>query len=396
LPAERPRIPRPIWALGVVSLLMDASSEAIHSLLPVFVVVTLGASPLALGWLEGLAEATAALLKAFSGVLSDRLGRRKALAVAGYGLSALSKPLFALAGSLAPVFVARIVDRVGKGVRGAPRDALVAELAPAAIRGACFGLRQALDTVGAFLGPLLAMALMVLLAGDIRAVFWVSALPALLAVAVLWLGVREPDRAPPGPDGTAVAPRWADAAALPRRYWMLVVTATLFSLARFSEAFLLVAASENGLALRWVPIALVVMNVCYAAAAYPAGALSDRLGRRAPLAAGCAVLIGADVVLALAGGVAMTLAGIGLWGIHLALTQGQLTAMVADRSPARLHGTAFGLYHLASGLALLGASLLAGALWQARGPSATFTVGALLAALALASLAVLERPASRA
>ncbi len=375
-------IPRPIWALGFVSLLMDASSEAIHSLLPVFVVVTLGASPIALGLLEGIAEATAAVLKAFSGVISDRMARRKPLAVAGYGLSALSKPLFAIAGSLGLVFTARIIDRVGKGIRGAPRDALVADLSPDAIRGACYGLRQALDTVGAFAGPLLAMALMALFAGDIRTVFWVSTVPALICVAVLVKGVQEPPRTV-AKAGAGASLTWSGMRDLGPAYWRTVGLGVLFMLARFSEAFLVVAATEQGFAATWVPAVFVVMNITYAAGAYPAGALSDRVGRHGLLALGCAVLITADLVLAFGSGALAVLAGVALWGVHLALTEGLLVALVADAAPAAARGTAFGVFHLLRGGALLAASVVAGALWQFAGAGATFLTGAALATAAL-------------
>ena len=378
------RLPAGVWALGAVSLFMDTSSELIHGLLPVFMVGVLGASLTSVGAIEGIAEATASLTRVFSGALSDALRRRKLPTLAGYALAAASKPLFALAPSLAWVLVARVVDRLGKGIRGAPRDALVADITPAALRGAAYGLRQSLDTVGAIAGPLAAIALMAAFAGDIRAVLWVALGPAMLAVVVLAVGVREPARKA-GVIETR-PPRLADARALGAAFWALTGLAVLLGLARFSEAFLVLRASALGLSAEWVPMVLVVMNVVYAAAAYPAGVLSDRRGRRAPLVAGLGLLVAADLVLAAAPGLAAAMVGVALWGLHLGLTQGLLSALVADAVPARLRGTAFGVFHTAAGLAALAASLLAGALWDSFGAAAPFLAGALFA-LAAGALA---------
>ena len=388
-----PAIPRSIWALGFVSLLMDVSSELIHSLLPVFMVTTLGASALTVGLIEGTAEATALIVKVFSGVLSDWIGRRKPLAVLGYGLGALSKPLFALAASSGWVLAARLIDRTGKGMRGAPRDALVADLAPEAIRGAAFGLRQALDTVGAFAGPLLAIALMLLWANDFRAVFWVAVIPALLSVALLAFGVQEPERAA-GPQRLNPIRREA-LRRLPSAYWWVVALGAVFTLARFSEAFLVLRASEGGLALAWTPLVLVGMNLVYSAAAYPFGKLSDRMDHGRLLALGLALLIGADLALAASNHWGWVWAGISLWGLHLAVTQGLLARMVADSAPPDLRGTAYGFFNLLSGLAMLVASGLAGALWTGLGARATFLAGAAFAVLALAALLLRAASARR-
>jgi MFS family permease len=383
--AATSRLPAGIWALGFVSLLMDVSSEMIHSLLPVFLVSGLGASMLAVGLIEGAAEATALAMKVFSGVWSDWLGRRKPLAVLGYGLGAASKPLFALATTTGMVLGARLIDRVGKGLRGAPRDALVADLVPASQRGAAYGLRQALDTVGAFLGPLVAIGLMLLWANDFHAIFWVAVIPGVLSVALLAFGVHEPD-APPG--AARVNPiRRENLRRLGTGYWWVVGIGALFTLARFSEAFLVLRAQQGGLPIAWAPLVLIAMNVVYAFGAYPFGKLADRMSRKALLAAGLAVLVGADLALAAADHGVLLWAGIALWGLHMALTQGLLAAMVADASPAPLRGTAFGVFNLASGLALLGASVLAGALWDRLGGASTFLAGAALSTLALLALA---------
>ena len=382
-------MPAAIWALGCVSLLMDISSELIHSLLPVFMVTTLAASATMVGLIEGTAEATALVLKVFSGVISDYWGRRKPLALFGYGLGALSKPLFALAMSPGMVLGARLIDRVGKGVRGAPRDALVADIAPPDMRGAAFGLRQALDTVGAFLGPLLAIGLMLLWAGDFRAVFWVAIIPAALSVVVLALGVREPEHPRP-PVRTNPISR-ANLGRLDRAYWGVVAVGALFTLARFSEAFLVLRALDGGLAVAWTPLVLIAMNVVYAAAAYPCGRLADRMSHARLLGMGLVLLIAADVALAMGAQGPWLWGGILLWGLHMAMTQGLLAAMVADTAPADLRGTAYGFFNLVSGGALLLASVLAGVLWDHSGSALTFVAGAGLAAAALLALPLLVR-----
>ena len=384
-------LPAGIWALGFGSLFMDVSSEMIHSLLPIFMVTTLGVSMVTVGIIEGIAEATAAILKVFSGALSDWLGKRKFLMILGYGLAAFTKPIFPLATSIGWVATARFVDRIGKGIRGAPRDALVADITPVTLRGAAYGLRQALDSVGALLGPLLAVLCMLWLANDLRAVMWVAVVPAFIAVAVLLIYVREPER---GPDDDPVkAPlTLADARGLPLRYWLVVGLGAVFTLARFSEAFLVLRAEDVGLALGFVPVVMVVMNALYAAAAYPAGAAADRMRARTLLLFGLALLVAADVVLALAGGAFAVFAGAALWGLHMAFTQGLLSKLVADTVPERLRGTGFGIFNLVSGGALLLASVIAGALWSALGPAATFLAGAAFAAVA--AMGVLISPSS--
>lgn len=385
----RARLPAGVWALGFVSLFMDVSSEMIHALLPVYLVGTMGATMLVVGVIEGIAEATAQIVKVFSGALSDWLGKRKPVAIAGYGLAALTKPVFPLAGSLGWIVAARFVDRVGKGIRGAPRDALVADLTPEASRGAAFGLRQTLDTVGAFLGPMLAIGLMWLTADNIPLVFWAAVIPAALSVMVLFIWVKEPKR--DGPPARAPLSRKAMVALGPA-FWAVAGVAGLFSLARFSEAFLVLKAADSGLATALVPLVLIVMNLVYALAAYPAGALSDRDGGRVRvLTIGVLLLVAGDLALAFGPGLSGAFAGIALWGVSMGFTQGAFAALVADTVPARLRGTGFGVLNLVTGLAALGASLLAGALWDLVGVQSTFLVGAGLAALSLAALAPLAR-----
>jgi MFS family permease len=382
----RPKLPAGIWALGFVSLLMDVSSELIHSLLPVFLVSALGTSVLAVGLIEGAAESTALIVKVFSGVISDYMGRRKPLAVLGYGLGALSKPLFALATSAGFVLGARLLDRVGKGLRGAPRDALVADLAPPEIRGAAFGLRQALDTVGAFLGPLLAVAFMLLWQDDFRHVFWLAVVPAVLSIAVLLFGVHEPEHAREGRRQNPI--RRDNLVRLGRPYWWVVGAGAVFTLARFSEAFLVLRAREGGLALAWTPLVLIAMNAVYAVFAFPFGKLADKMSHATLLGWGLLVLIVADLLLASAKGGPVMWSGIALWGLHMAMTQGLLATMVADTSPEDLRGTAFGCFNLVSGVALLIASGVAGLLWDWFGASTTFLTGAGLTAAALLLLSV--------
>ena len=382
------QIPLSIWVLGFVSLLMDISSEMIHSLLPLFMVTTLGASAFTVGLVEGLAESTALIVKVFSGALSDYLGKRKGLAVFGYALGALTKPLFAIAPSMGVVLTARLLDRVGKGIRGAPRDALVADIAPAHLRGAAFGLRQSLDTVGAFVGPLLAVGLMLLWANDFRAVFWVAVVPGVLAVVLLLVGVREPER----PAGQAAAKRSnpitrQNLKRLGTPYWWVVGIGAVFTLARFSEAFLVLRAQQGGMAIALVPLVMVAMNVVYAVSAYPFGKLSDRVSHTTLLAAGLVVLIAADLVLASSNHWAVVLGGVALWGVHMGITQGLLATMVANTAPADLRGTAYGFFNLMSGLALLVASGLAGLVWDQLGAAFTFYAGAIFCVLALIALA---------
>jgi len=409
------RLPRVVWLLGLVSLCMDLSSEMIHALLPVFLVSTLGASTLTLGLIEGLAEGTALIAKVFSGVLSDRIGLRKPLVVLGYGMAALTKPLFPLANSAGWVLGARLMDRIGKGIRGAPRDALVADITPSDIRGAAYGLRQALDTAGALLGPLAAIALMAIFNDNIRAVFWVAVIPAAAAVAMLVFGVQEPaqhtlplppgegrgeggsprNNAPspcplPGGEGSKTAeqnlPHWRDWRTLGAAFWAVAAIGAAFSLARLSEAFLVLRAHDAGLSLGWTPLALATMNVTYVGSVYPVGRLSDRIGRTSLLMVGIAVLIAADLVLAFGASIAVILFGVALWGLHMGLTHGLMAAMVADTAPADLRGTAFGVFNFICGFATLAASLLAGALWQWGGPTPTFITGAAFSTAALVGL----------
>lgn len=377
-------VPAGVWTLGFVSMFMDVSSEMIHSLLPVFLVTGLGASVALVGLIEGVAEATASITKVFSGYISDRLGKRKLLAVIGYGLGALTKPIFPLAVTPFEVFGARFADRIGKGIRGAPRDALVADLVSPEIRGAAFGLRQSLDTIGAFAGPLVAMGLMVLLAGDIRGVFAWAVVPALMAVALLLFGVREPVASKQSDPSAQMPIRWREVSAMGRPFWSVVVLGVVFTLARFSEAFLVLRAQDVGLPIALVPIVMVVMNVVYSLVSAPAGSLSDRIDRRWILAGGLVCLIAADLALALGTNVVAILVGVALWGLHMGLTQGLLSALIVDTAPARLRGTAFGVFNLASGVAMLAASTVAGLLWTESGARATFLFGAGVALIALA------------
>jgi MFS family permease len=375
-------VPATVWTLGFVSLLMDVSSELIHSLLPVFLTSVVGASTVYVGLIEGVAEATAAIVKVFSGAFSDRIGKRKLLVGIGYGLSAVTKPIFPLAGTAWEVLAARFIDRIGKGIRDAPRDALIADITPSAVRGAGYGIRQALDTVGGFAGPLLAVALMALYADNFRAVFWWALLPAALAVLLIVVGVREPD-------GTKASAqrgwpvRKQDLKRMPPAFWIVIAIGVVFALARFSQAFLVLKAQAEGLALALIPLVLVWMNLVYALAATPAGILSDKIGRVNVLLCGLAALVVADLALAFVPGLGGVVIGVGLWGLYLGFSQGLLSALVADTAPEDLRGTAFGLFNLVTGGALLAASVLAGWLWSGFGPTATFTAGAVFSGFAI-------------
>jgi MFS family permease len=388
-PAVRQGIPAGVWILGFVSMLMDISSEMIHALLPIYMVTVLGTSALAVGIIEGIAEATASITKVFSGALSDWLGKRKALAALGYGLAAFTRPIFASALSIEWLIAARFIDRVGKGIRGAPRDALVADIAPAHLRGASFGLRQSLDTIGAFLGPLLAIGLMWLTVDDFQVVFWIAAIPAFLAVGLILVAVKEPDR-PKELRRVRMPLQRDELRRLGASYWWVVAVATVFTLARFSEAFLILRAQSIGLPLALVPIVLVIMALAYSLSAYPIGVLSDRVNRLTLLAIGLLLLIVADLVLAFATGIVGVGIGVVFWGLHMGFTQGLLATLIADEAPAELRGTAFGVFNLMTGVALLVASLVAGALWDMTGPQGTFLAGAAFALLTLAGLLVIR------
>ncbi|HRL26210.1 MAG TPA: MFS transporter [Alcaligenes sp.] len=383
-------IPRSVWALGFVSMFMDISSEMIHALLPIYMVAVLGTSVLAVGLIEGIAEATASIMKVFSGAISDRFGKRKLLAVIGYGLGALTKPVFPLAGTLGWLVGARFVDRIGKGIRGAPRDALVADVTPHDIRGAAYGLRQTLDTIGAFTGPLLAMSLMWWTANNYQLVFWFAVLPAFVSVAILVLFVREP-KLPATSRPRKLPLSKAELARLGTRYWWIIGIGLAFTLARFSEAFLILRAQATGLEPMWAPAVLVVMGLAYSLSAYPAGVLSDRMRKMDLLLIGVALLIAADLVLAFVPGLAGLGLGVALWGLHMGFTQGLFNVLIADSAPADLRGTAFGMFHLLTGVALLLASIIAGALWDAIGFQGTFAAGACFAGLTAISLLILRR-----
>jgi MFS family permease len=383
-------IPPGVWALGLVSLFMDISSEMIHALLPIYLVTVMGASTLTVGIIEGIAEATAAVVKVFSGALSDTLGKRKLLAVIGYGLAAITKPVFPLAPTVGWLVAARFIDRIGKGIRGAPRDALVADISPGHLRGASFGLRQSLDTIGAFAGPSLAILLMWMFANNITAVFWFAVIPAFLAMAFMIFGVKEPERPPELRKVRSPLSR-EELSRLGSGYWAVAAIAVVFTLARFSEAFLLLKAQSVGLPLMLVPVVMVVMNLVYALAAYPAGVLSDNGSRTRILVVGLSLLVIADLVLAFSTSVTGVMVGVVLWGLHMGFTQGLLTTLVADTAPAELRGTAFGMYNLLTGVALLSASVLAGALWDWGGPQATFLAGAAFTAVSLVGLGAIVK-----
>ncbi len=386
------RLPGGIWALGFVSLFMDISSEMIHGLLPVFLTSVLGASAEMVGLIEGVGEATASISKLFSGWVSDKLGKRKALTVIGYGLGAFSKPLFALAPTPTVVLAARFSDRVGKGIRGAPRDAMVGDFVPVGLRGAAYGLRQALDTVGAFAGPLIAIVLMAVLHDNFRLIFWLALIPGLISVLVLLVAVREPPH-----EAVANQPRlqFGDLKTLGAPYWTVVGIGAVLTLARFSEAFLILRAQSLGLSLALAPLILVVMSIVYSLSAYPLGALSDKVDRKLMLAIGFAILIISDIVLAVAPNLLAVMAGVALWGLHMGMTQGLLAALVADEAPANLRATSFGVFNFMSGIALLLASLVAGALWEMVGPYATFMAGAAFTAIGLVGTAVVLRKSAR-
>lgn len=384
--ARPSRLPFAIWALGMVSLFGDVASEMIFSLLPAFLTSELGASAMMVGLVVGMGEATSLAVKMISGPFSDRIGRRKPLALIGYGMAALVKPLFAMAGSPLHVLVAHLLDRTGKGIRGAPRDALIADITPHSMRGAAYGLRQSLDSVGAILGPLLALMLMALWANNIRAVFWVAAIPGAISVAILFFGVQEPDGLVKSSAGNPLAR--TNLRRLPAAFWQVVLFGGLFTLARFNQAFLVLRVQQGGLSLGQLPMVLIAMNTVYALSAYPLGNLADRLPHKSLLAIGMLLLVSADLVLAYGAGGYLVWVGVALWGLHMGATQGLLAAMVADTAPADLRGTAFGVFNLVAGLALLCSGTTAGLIWDHFGARYTFIAGASMALLAMAAMLV--------
>lgn len=382
--SDRPDIPKSIWVLGFVSLLMDISSEMIHCLLPLYLVSGLGASALTVGFIEGLGQSTALIIKVFSGVLSDYLGKRKNVVLFGYAMGALTKPIFAMATGIGMIFTAKIIDRVAKGIRSAPRDAMIADLTPRAILGSAFGLRQSLDTVGAIVGPLLAIGLMMLWVNDFKAVFWVAVIPGALAALLFAIGIKEPVRQAEQEHKNPI--HLQNLKKLSSAYWWITAIGGMFTLARFSEAFLVLRAEQTGIALALVPLVMVVMNLVYASTAFPFGKLSDRMSHRTLLMIGLCILFAADLVLANTTEWPMVLLGVALWGVHMGITQGLLATMVAGTAPESLRGTAFGFFNLISGLALLSASITAGILWDKFGAAATFYAGAIFSVIALVLL----------
>jgi MFS family permease len=385
--STRPPLPRNVWILGFVSLLMDLSSEIYHSLLPAFITIVLGLPATALGAIDGVAEATANFAKLFSGRFSDRSLRRKPWVMGGYGLATLSKPLFALATSAPTVMTARFADRIGKGIRGSPRDAMIADETPPEVRGRAYGLRQALDTAGALLAPLAAIGLMAWFASDIRAVFWVAIIPAFCSFLLAWLALREPEQ---HLGAIKRSPFFAGFRELDKPTKRLLAVGFLFTLARFSEAFLILKGIEIGLSEAMSPLTLAMFNLAYVALAYPAGALSDRMSPRTILIAGMGALIAGNLILAKSESFADLVLGVGLWGAHMALTQGIFSRMIADSAPEHLRATSFGAFWFVTGIGALLASLGAGLLWDRQGSAATFVTSAGVAAVALAMLSLLE------
>lgn len=384
------KLPKQIWALGFVSLLMDISSESIQGVLPIYLISSMGATATTLGLFEGVTEAMALVVKVFSGSLSDWMKKRKPLVIAGYFMGAISKPLFALANSVSMIFFIRLFDRIGKGVRGAPRDALMADIVPNNLRGQAFGLRQSLDTIGAFIGPILAMIVLSISNNDFSLLFWIAAIPGFLAVGVLFFGVHEKERS------ESIRPmsrlQFSDLKNFKKDYWLVVLLGCIFQLSRFSEAFLILKGKELGLPIESSPLVFIVMNIVYALTAYPIGNLSDKIGRSFFLIMGFIILIVADVLLATTSSIYLTFIGIALWGLHMGFSQGVLSAMVADTCPPQYKGTAYAFYNLFSAVALMLASTIAGSLWDNFGSQMTFFTGAGLAMVSLLLYIFLRSP----
>ena len=386
------RLPGAVFALGVTSLFMDCSSEMIHALLPVYLTGTLGLAMADIGWLEGAAEATALAVRVVSGRISDRIGRRKGLALFGYGLAAATKPVFPLASSAAEVIAARVIDRVGKGVRGAPRDALIADVTAPQLRGAAYGLRQTLDTVGAVIGPLLAIALMLATHDDTRLVFWAACVPALACVLTLAIFVHEPEATRPPP--AARGPLLAGLSELPRAFWLVAAFGALLAAARVGEAFLVLRATGAGLAIAFAPLTLVAMSFVAALAAYPAGKIVDRWSERRLLIAASLTLAISEAALAASAGLPGAFTGIALWGLHVALAQVAFSTLVARTAPPHLRATGFGVFGLANAIAVMIGNVAFGALAASGGEGFAYGVAAVAALAPLALIAAIP-PADR-
>jgi len=378
---EPHKIPKSIWALGFVSMFMDVSTEMIHSLLPIYLVSILGVSAIAVGMIEGIAESTSLLIRIFSGTLSDYLGKRKLIATIGYGIAAATKPLFAIATSLNVIMAARFVDRLGKGIRGAPRDALIGDLSPLSIRGACFGLRQSLDNVGAIAGPLIAILLMWLFANNIKAVFWAATIPAFVSFFIILVVVKEPKKEHHYNQEEQKPFNIKDVAKLHSSFWWVIVIAVVISFARMSEAFLVLKAQDAGFELMYIPLVLVIMNLIYASTSYPAGKLSDKIDRMHLLSLGTLILLISDLLLAYATTHIHTMLGVALWGLHMGVTQGIFAALIVDKTPAHLYGTAFGIFNFLCGLAILFGNIIAGWIWSVHGAQLTFLFSSSLVGL---------------
>lgn len=379
-PAIKIRIPRTVWVLGFVSLLMDISSEMIHALLPLFMAGTLGASAIWIGLVEGIGEGTALIAKVFSGVVADRFGHKKRLVFAGYFLGVISKPVFALAGSMPVVLAARFFDRIGKGLRGAPRDAIVADVTDESIRGAAYGLRQSLDAAGAFVGPLLATLLLLLWTEDLRSIFWIALIPGAACLALILFGVE--DNVTPTVNTKRIA--WKDLkSVMTPAFVQLVILGTLFSLARFSNAFIVLRAADIGIEHAWIPMAVVLMNITFSLSSYPFGKLADKLNPMKLLALGIVLLALANLLFAYAENYRILAAGIVLFGMHLGATQGIFSTIISEIAPSEVRATAFGIFNFFSGLALLASGLVAGSLWEYMGAQYCFGGGVVFALITL-------------
>ncbi|MEO5618385.1 MAG: MFS transporter [Candidatus Eisenbacteria bacterium] len=380
---------RNVVALGLTSLFTDVGTEMIVPVLPLFITVSLGAPVAVLGIIEGAAESAASLLRLGSGWLSDHSGRRKPFLVFGYGLSTVAKGMFAFPASWPALMGLRLADRLGKGLRNPPRDALIADSVLPDQRGRAFGLHRALDTLGAAIGPLVAFAMLAAWPGDYRRIFAASVIPGALSLITLVWFVRSVRHVP-----TQGRPLAATLRGLGSPFRRFVIADTVFQLGNSSMAFVLLRAKSGGMLDGFLPLAYVLYNVVAAALALPLGALSDRIGRRRLILAGYALFAGVYALLAYSGSPAFVVTALALLGVHAGLLSGAQRSLIADLVPADRRATAYGVHHTAVGLALLPASALAGWLWDVRGPRMAFVTDAVLAGLA-ALLFVLLLPARR-
>lgn len=358
---------------------MKISSVIVFTLSPLFMTQVLGASIFAVGILEGILEVITLLARIFSGIISDYIHKRKSIIVVGYIFALISRPFLALATRMEDVFLGRAFDRIGNGLDATPRDALVGDLAPPQIKGACYGLRESLSRAGSFAGALLVMALLWLTEGNFSLVFWIGSIPTVLALMVLVIFVKDSPNQQAQHKKPTHKFKLKDLKKLPLPFWLILLLSGLFMLSNFSGAFLILRAEQTGLDLHLTSLVMIIQNLATAGTAYPVGYLSDKMGRRSMMGVGIVLIVCSDLLLAWGGSLYTILGGVLLWGAEIGITQSILAVFLADTCPQDLRGTGFGLFHFINGCCLLLANVFAGWIWHDVNPSAMFLASAVMA-----------------